>query len=257
MLDIAIAVASGVEMTRKWYDSIIKYTDVPYTIYMVDNTRPGKPDNSEFKGKDHVVYSHHEFTSLAGMWNIAVKQGTNPFVLVASNDTLVPERWTRMITFMKEHHLGELNPVDTTAVGHVLPFRNDAPIIESDYYSRAKSHYEKYRGLYNNYLQYDVCRMFKRGVPHNIPMSGAHMLFTREALASVGYFDERYKVYLDDSDILLAVNMKYPVGVLGDLLIYHKGGGTIYPITDLGGDNQTESAKKFSAKWTPILNVLS
>ncbi len=58
-------------------------------------------------------------------------------------------------------------------------------------------------------------------------LKGACMLFKKSVLDTVGYFDERYFVYFEETDLCLRTMIAgYDVAIVPQAVLFHEGGGT-------------------------------
>jgi GT2 family glycosyltransferase len=256
MLDIVIAVQGGVEYTRRCYDALMKYTDIPFTIFLVDSTPVDRVQegNQIFVEKPNVVYSHHTFTSLAAKWNIGIRQGNNPYVAVVNNDAYVSSGWTRLFKVFEETGAGLVTPLENVYIDQrlVKDFVNEVPLNLSNYESRIAEHYEKFKGLRGVYAPGDVLRAFARksvvntSIPY--PLCGAFMILKRKVLEEVGLYDERYVAYYEDMDMYCKVNLRHTCVSQADTLVYHERGKTTRS-SGIGAETMQASGVAFASKW--------
>jgi len=252
MLDIIVATRDNLQMFGKCYERIIKYIDIPYEIYLADNS----VDNNSIKNRfENIVnYTKCKFTSLAKLWNDCIRKGSNPYVAVINDDAFVTRNWTIIVDKLKEDiRIGLLTPLESKFINQKIlnRFANDQPINEENYDQRAIEHYNKYKGLKEIYGK---CEFIKNKDPQLMPLIGSFMLFRRSVFEDIGYFDEQFQFYYEDIDMFYRTNIKYFVGVIGDLLVYHIGQQTF--TRSILGTPMQDSYLKFKNKWAPILEKI-
>lgn len=96
-----MAVYNQVNYTKFCIQSIVKNTDVPYELIVVDNGSQDK--TSEFlKSIKARVISNAENRGCATAWNQGIKCAQGQFLCIINNDTVVTKDWmSRLLSFME------------------------------------------------------------------------------------------------------------------------------------------------------------
>ncbi|MCX5776066.1 MAG: glycosyltransferase, partial [Candidatus Firestonebacteria bacterium] len=84
-VDIIIPVFNQLEYTKQCIEHILKYTDVPYNLIIVDNC--SSDGTSQYlKGVDALVISNSENRGCAAAWNQGVRAGNGAIKVIMNND---------------------------------------------------------------------------------------------------------------------------------------------------------------------------
>lgn len=156
--------------------------------------------------------------NLSVVWNRLIKRSNAEFVLLLNNDTVPSEGWAeKLMDTMKDKKVGASGSISNRAGGHQGGFAHadEDKIIE--------------------------CTM----------LSGFCLLIRKTAFDAIGGFDEKYKLYGEDSDFchrLRKAGWKL-VTHYGSFVYHHKAQST--PIAEARGKDitaiQKESAAMFQA----------
>ena len=222
--------------TRECLESLADVTlkDTRISIIVVDNAskKPLKLPHAVQQTNIEVLRSEANLGFTGGN-NLGIKYAIdtyNPeFVLLLNSDTLVdPDFLTHLITCARaQAKLGIVVPKIYFAKGYEFHKTAYTPAQKGtvlwfaggtiDWSTLAAFHRgvnEVDRGQFDHYQQTDFA-------------TGCCMLIAREVLETVGGFDNRYFLYLEDVDLSIrAIQKGYPVTYCPQAKIWHKNGGS-------------------------------
>jgi len=200
---------------KRCFDSLFEldYPKNKLEIIMVDN-----------KSKDGsvlLVKNNHEQVKIVKLkdnnyckaLNEGIKNSSGKFVAFLNNDTKVESRWLveLVAVISADEKIG--------AVGSKILFFNkrinSTGILEfPNFYINHKGFNEKDDGQYDKTQRVDC-------------LSGASILFRRECLDDVGFFDEDFVFYYDEVDYARRCRDKWDLIFVPESVVYHEYAGTI------------------------------
>ncbi|HHT9132399.1 MAG TPA: glycosyltransferase family 2 protein [Candidatus Tripitaka californicus] len=210
------------DLLQECLESLYKTTNVPFDLYVVDNAStddsPGMV-RAQFPQARLVV--NQENLGFAPANNQILKGIHTPFVFLLNPDTVLLEgAITGMLDFLK-----------------ATP---DAAIVAPQYLNKdgtRQNSFDNFPSLATELLNKGLLRALlpgwfpsKRG-NHKGPLEvesviGAAMMLRQEVFRQVGFFDEDYFLYLDESDLCFRLKKAgWRCLHLPHLRIYHVGGG--------------------------------
>jgi len=235
--DIIIPVWDQLEITRECVDSILRNTDYPYRVIIVDNgslppTRDYLAGLEGVKDLDLLLIRNDRNLGFVKAVNQGVVASDAPYLCIMNNDTIAAGGWlSEMINVMEANpSIGLLNPSSNTSG----QFPEERSI--DDYALTLKPFKGKIQELY-------TCR-------------GFCMVVTREVIARVGLLDEVYHIgYFDDTDYCKrAQRLGYKTARAKAAYVYHKENVSFKVLKnnkDLFGDNE----KIFFERWERHVRV--
>jgi len=229
--DIIIPVWDQLEVTRECVDSILKNTEYPYRLIIVDNA--SAPSTRDYldglkgnKNLDLLLIRNDKNLGFVKAVNQGVVASDAPYLCIMNNDTIASSGWlSEMIDVMKANpSIGLLNPSSNTSG----QFPGEKSIEE---YALTL------KGLKGEIQELYTCR-------------GFCMIVTREVIKRVGLLDEIYHVgYFDDTDYCKrAQGLGYKTARAKAAYVYHKENvsfKTLKNNKDLFSDNE----KIFFERW--------
>ncbi|MFH1283565.1 MAG: glycosyltransferase family 2 protein [bacterium] len=203
-------------LTEECLISLSRYADGEKKIVLLDN---GSRDRSieklacEFREVDFIFHSTNSGFCKGN--NIAIKHSIskyNPrYIFLVNNDAAVKSGDLRaLLNFMdKNKKIGILGPkIISYSTGKIWSAGGQVAIWRG--FCRNRGINEEDRGQYENEASVDF-------------VSGCAMLIRTELLEIIGYFDEKYFMYLEDVDICLrAKRNNYLIQYYPDFIIDHK-----------------------------------
>ncbi|MFH1790581.1 MAG: glycosyltransferase family 2 protein [Candidatus Omnitrophota bacterium] len=239
--DIILPVCNQYECTQKCIESIIRHTDTPYRLIVVNNG--DCPKTKELLGSlernpslDITVIDCGGNVGWVRAVNRALEMSDAPYVCLQNNDTIVTAGWLRKligILDLKENY-GLVNPV----------WDGRPKNISVDAYN---SMLEKRRGQGKAFIETDWCRGFS-------------VVIKRAVIEAIGKLDEIYGLaYFDDVDYsVAAIEAGFLCLKALDTYIEHYRNVTANEV--LKGDMWSELHEKnkriYYAKWGRPLRAL-
>ncbi len=229
--DIVIPVWNQLEVTRDCVDSILKNTDYPYKLIIIDNasdapTRDYLVSLESISGLDLLLIRNDKNLGFVKAVNQGIVASEAPYLCIMNNDTIAASGWlSEMIKVMESNRsIGLLNPSSNTSG----QFPGEMSIAE--YAETLKQYKGQIQELY-------TCR-------------GFCMVVTRDVIKKVGLLDEIYHVgYFDDTDYCKrAQALGYKTARAKAAYVFHKENvsfKTLKNNKDLFSDNE----RIFFKRW--------
>ena len=181
--DIIIPVWNQLEVTKDCVASIIKHTDYPYRLIIIDNSsdRPTEEYLKGLKDKNGLeirLIRNEKNLGFVKAVNQGIKESTGPYLCIMNNDTIATEGWLKELIDIMDAYpdIGLLNPSSNTS-GQFPP---EGSSID-EYAASLKPLKGKTQELY-------TCR-------------GFCMVARRSVIEKLGLLDEVYHIgYFDDTD---------------------------------------------------------
>ncbi len=229
--DIIIPVWNQLEVTRECVDSILKNTDYPYKLIIIDNasdepTRGYLLSLEGHSGLDLLLIRNDKNLGFVKAVNQGIAASDAPYLCIMNNDTIAASGWLGEMIKVKETNpsIGLLNPSSNTS--------GQFPVNRSieDYAETLKQCRGQIQELY-------TCR-------------GFCMIVTRDVIKRVGLLDEIYRVgYFDDTDYCKrAQKLGYKTARAKASYVYHRENvsfKTLKNNKDLFSDNE----RIFFKRW--------
>jgi len=210
-----------------------------HEIIIVDNSNEADLAVKVAKEWPEVRYIANSNTGYGAGNNLALRQATGKYFLIMNPDTVVePDSIKQLYDFMESHtQVGVVGPRQRNLDGSrpascyrwhalVTPFCRRWPWL---------SQYSWVRRELRRFLLEDAD--LERTMPVDW-LLGSFLLVRAAAMRQVGYFDERYKLYFEDTD-------------LSRQMWYHGWQVVYYPGTEVLHNHQRASAQ---AAWYKVLN---
>lgn len=203
--DIIIPVWNQLESTEECISSIIKNTDYPYRLIIIDNgsdeaTRSYLALLRADKRLDTVIVRNEKNMGFVKAANQGLRISEAPYICLMNNDTIAAGGWlTEMVDIMeKNEDIGILNPSSNTSG----QFPKDNSIDE--YAASLKSLKGATQELYN--------------------ARGFCMLIKRDVIKKIGVLDEIYDVgYFEETDYSIrAHGAGFRIARAKSSYVYHK-----------------------------------
>lgn len=210
-------------LLQKCLESLYKNVKVPFDLYVVDNaSTDGTPDMVRTKFPQANLIVNRENLGFAPANNKVLTGINTPFVLLLNPDTVMIEG----------------------AVGGMLEFLRSNPevaVVAPQYLNSdgtRQNSFDNFPSLATELLNKSLLRILlpwwfpSKRYDYNRPLEvesviGAAMMLRQEAFRKVGFFDEDYFLYLDESDLCLRLRkVGWRCFHLPYIQIYHVGGGS-------------------------------
>ncbi len=238
LCDIVLLVWNHLELTRPCVESLLRCTEVPARLLIVDNdsNEETKAYLRSVRGTRWVgveVLTNRSNEGYVGGMNRGMRHATAPFVCLLNNDTLLTPGWlSRMIRAANRFaDIGVLNPASNT-------FGERPPQGVS---------LDTYAGLIGN----------QRGRLVEVGQCiGFCMLIKRAVIESIGYLDETLdRFFFEDSDYSLrAARAGFRCAVAREAYVWHAEHRSVRALPEreaIFAANQ----RRFWARWGKPLRV--
>jgi O-antigen biosynthesis protein len=114
--DIIIPVYNQYSYTRNLIDSIYRYTDAPFHIYIIDNASSDETvDLHKVYTRNITVVHNRQNRGWCGGINQGIELGRNPNVVLLNNDVEVSKAWLgNLLAFLNTHpRIGAVGPLNS------------------------------------------------------------------------------------------------------------------------------------------------
>ncbi|MFA6142761.1 MAG: glycosyltransferase family 2 protein [Candidatus Omnitrophota bacterium] len=230
--DIVIPVWNEPGVTRECVDSILKCTDHPYRLIIIDNGS-GEETRKYLEGlkgiKDlNILYMRNDKNlGFIKAVNQGIKASEAPYLCLMNNDTVVTDGWLGEMTRAMDLHpeIGLINPSSNTS----CQFPGQGESI-------------------GNYAL--GLKRFKGQLQWLSTIRGFCVLIKREVVEKIGLLDEAYSTgYFEETDYSRrARNAGYAMAMAKSSYVYHKGSVSFKKIE--GSDALFEKNEKiFYGRW--------
>ncbi len=198
-----------------------------YEVIIIDNySRDGSQDLIRKKFNNVHLVTNSRNKGYTSEINRAMKIGKGKFKLILNPDSrLMPGSIEILITFMQQsNRVGVVGPLVLNEDGSfqwscrrgiARPFAVFCYFLG---FAKLFPKYEKFTGYHLNHL--DI-----KEINEVYGVSGSCMVIKQSLIDDIGYFDERFFAYQEDSDYCLrAINNRWKVYYNPNSIVIHKGG---------------------------------
>jgi len=233
---IVIPTYNQLDFLRLCVESIMKNTDLPYEIIVVDNA---STDGTEayLRGLGGQVRYRvlDDNRGFAGAINVGMMMAKGRTIMLLNNDTLATEKWldNLLICLYSDDNIGMVGPVTNYISGAQqinVPYDNVADMPK---FARE-----------NNISNPARWRRIDR-------LTGFCLLFRRELFEAVGYFDEGFEIgNFEDDDYNVRVRLIGKSLVMAeDSFIHHFGSVSMKALGDRFQEVNDRNQFYYSDKW--------
>lgn len=227
--------------TRKYLEgclnSIQRYTDYPHKLIIIDNN--STDESRQYLRKIQcspgvIVIYNSENVGTAKAWNQGIRAGRGKYILFLNPDTHVLPNW-----------LGGM--VDCAKSDSKIAVVGNKQIDGHGVINYAGVILEAGQPVFRGAGEKDSPDKFTE-VTDCVDVCGACYLIKRELIPVIGYFDERFFLYAEESDYSQrALQVGYRVVYAPTTIIHYKNGA---PMTSEARQKmRARSAGLFSEKW--------
>jgi glycosyltransferase involved in cell wall biosynthesis/GT2 family glycosyltransferase len=236
-VDIILPVHGSLHIVRKCIKSVLERTYWPYKLIIVDdasdNFTKSWLEDQKFPPNVELIFNSKN-RGFSATINRGIKKGNNPYVCLLNSDVLVTDKWLmKMVMAIEadERH-AIVNPVtNNTALINVNMQQG------ADYISMNKAFEMTSQHKYPEAMPTGFCYMFRR-----------------ELINKIGYFDEGYKNYSEESDWWMRAITHLDNGyyrnykaILADsVYVFHERGSSF---AALGEEKQMDYRKTTNARF--------
>lgn len=219
-VDIILPVYGGLHILKPCLKAIKERTDYPYKLIIVDDCSPDHKTKKfltewQASNPEHSVVFQQKNKGFATSVNRGIRTGNGGYVCILNSDVIVTPNWLTKLVFALE-----------ASPDHAIvnPVTNNTALIDI----------AMHPGL--SYL--DMNRGFEAVSSHKYPEimpTGFCFMFKRDLITKIGYFDEAYGSYGEESDFWMrTLAYAEPSGVFprlkavlaDDTYLYHERGSS-------------------------------
>ena len=205
---------NGKKFLKNCLSSVYKQTYNNLEVYFVDN---GSIDgSSDYVGKNYpkaIVIQLDKNYGFAKGNNKGIKEAFKDkkvkYIVCLNNDTIVDKNWLKELvkTAEKDKKIGAVQ--SKVLLGDKKTFHSTGSVLNYDFSSESRGFGDLDKGQYN--------------IDEEIEMAiGCSILFKREVLEIVGFFEEKFGSYKEDDDICLRIKLKgYKIFYSYKSKVYH------------------------------------
>lgn len=235
-VDIVIVNYNTKEYLRDCIESIHRNTRYPYRLIIIDNQSTDGSLNylRELRRQGHRVLFNRENLGCAKAWNQGIRLGQGEYILLLNPDTLLTSGWlTQMVACAEsDPQIAVVGNKQVDQRGRIL----HAGLVE-----------EAGKAVFRGAGERDQPGKFAQ-VCDCIDVCGACYLIKRQLLAKIGYFDERFFLYAEETDYSLrARKLGYRVVYCPVTITHFKDGAPISP--EERQRLHQQSCRLFDEKW--------
>ena len=234
-MDLVIVNYNSLHYLSDCLTALHRYTPQPYQIIVVDNaSNDGSVSYLQGRGGIETIFNL-ENRGYAVACNQGIRQGKNPYVVLLNPDVKVTKGWWEPL-------LAAVRPSDVAVVGPKMANSQGllvgAGVTSWDELTRPRF-----------WLQPDRPGLFTK--PEEcITVGGACYLIKRALIPVLGYFDERYFLYFEETDYSINAVLKGYKVIFNPLsVVYHEVGGSSSESHSKRLVYFQESQRRFVQKW--------
>ncbi|MDY6957698.1 MAG: glycosyltransferase [Halobacteriota archaeon] len=242
LVDIIIPVHNSVHIVKQCIRAVAERTKWPYHMYLVDDASDShtKVELEQLRRSmpNHItLITNKKNRGFAATVNRGIRESNGEFIVLLNSDVIVTPLWlTKMLMAHKANPRNQI----------ICPATNNTAIVQIPLSPGA------------SYLQMN--RIFEtfaiRQYPEIMP-TGFCFLFPRNLLDKVGYFDETYKNFGEESDFWMRVlhyvdgdeYPRYRAVMADDTYVFHERGSSF---SQLGSESHMELRKLASGRFREL-----
>ncbi len=223
MVDIIIPVHNGYSFFKNCLESVFRYTKLDHRIIIVNDKSREYPLNEylnnlkKSKIKNLIILNNNRNLGFIKSVNKGMQFGKDNDIVLLNSDTVVTRNWLQKL---------KTCAYSSEIIATVTPLSNNAAYCSVPNF---EINNEIPAGFTINSFASLIGEKSLKLYPEIPTGVGFCMYIKREALNSVGYFDERYfgKGYGEENDFCMRAKKAGYISVLDDsTFIFHKGSGS-------------------------------
>jgi GT2 family glycosyltransferase/predicted Zn-dependent protease len=220
LVSIIIVTYNNLFFTRETIKSVIKYSDIPYEIIVIDNASTDGSQDYLRNNTNLKVILNDTNIGFAAACNQGISIAKGNYILLLNNDVIVTNFWlSRMLAYMS------MDP----AIGIVAPVTNyiSGPQLDT-YFLSLKVTEEDIKNNGDSIIQQYSEYLFNKNRQNGLfypRVTGFCMLIRSNLIKKIGGFDERFYIgnYEDDDFCLRTRIAGFKIVIASDVFIYHFG----------------------------------
>ncbi len=240
--DIIVPVHNQYPFTRNLLESIYRYTDVPFHIYLIDNASTDKTtDLHKIYLRNITIIRNRQNRGWCGGINQGIGLGQNPYLVFMNNDVEVSQGWLgNMIAFLDTHpRIGAVGPLNSSPNDWQCVDRVRKKSVPQIPHFKTEDLHER-----NRILKY---HFHKAGVLIEGMLAFFCIAFKRRTVDAVGLLDDNFEGGGDDDDYCRRLRKAgYVLGLSLDTYVLHHSNSTARIVFD--DEDRKEMRKKNLAR---------
>jgi len=230
-IDVIVPVYNSPEWNRACLRSILRNTDLPYRLIIVDDASDSYTRNQltglVAEHRASLLISNEQNLGFVKSCNVGIGASDSRYLVLLNSDAVVPPGWLdRLVRCVEsDSRIGIVNPLSNEAANISVPLAPGCNFL----------------GMAEALAQNNI-----PSYPDIVTAVGFCLLLRRRMLEEIGVFDEIYGFgYCEETDLSLrAMKAGWRVVACDDLYVFHRGGATF---TD-GGERYRNNIKILLAR---------
>ena len=182
-VDIILPIYNGLHVFKPCIDSVLQRTNWPYHLHIIDDCSPDKKVQDYLKRLKHpniTVHKNKMNKGFAATVNRGIKLSSNKYVCLLNSDVIVTPNWLikMVLTLEADKKHAIVNPVTNNTALINIPMHPGLSYLDMNLGLESVSHHKH---------------------PEIMP-TGFCFLFRRSLVDELGYFDESYQNFGEESD---------------------------------------------------------
>jgi len=248
MITIVMACYGNLEKSKMSYESIIRNTDVPFRLIIVEQNSPdGSREWASSIEDDRVhVYLPEENNGLVYAHNYGIENmhPDSDYIMFFDNDIYAPKRWAgRFVSFMDEHQeIGIAGPASNFAGNpQLVEYPNKINFDDEDAIIRIE---QRSNALVSKTNKFDYA-------PKSWPVVGFAFFVRRKVVDQIGKFDDNIPGEWDDTDYCRSAEKNgWRLAYVKNIYIHHWGHASkSVEGTQYTNENHDKSKNYIMEKW--------
>ena len=229
LVSVIIVNYNTTELTRSCIQSVIKFTNVPIEIILIDNDSADRSiEQLADEFPDLILILNQKNSGFGAANNMGIKRAKANYLFFLNSDTLlISDAIDEFFKFMEDKHHQHIaccggsliSPIGTKQISY-----GNFPSIAELFASLGPGVF--YKNYYRKYLSSGV--KVHENQPHPVDyISGADFFVRKSVLMEVGLFDEDFFLYFEETELAFRIRNKgYLSFMLPDVHIIHLEGGS-------------------------------
>jgi len=226
--DVIVPVYNQYSFTRNLIESIYRYTDVPFHIYVIDNGSSDETiDLHKIYTRDITVLRNRHNRGWCGGINQGIELGQNPNLVFMNNDVEVSQGWLgNLVAFLNTHpRIGAVGPLNSSPNDWQCVDRVREKLVPQIPHFLTEDLHER-----NRILKYHFNRA---GILVDGMLAFFCVALKRRTVKAVGSLDESFVGGGDDDDYCRRLRKaEYVLGLSLDTYVIHHSSLTAKAIFD-------------------------
>lgn len=248
MITIIMACYGNLDKSVMSYESILKNTDVPFKLIVVEQNSPDKSREWASSLNDDRVHVHlpekNKGLVYARNYGLENIHPDSKYIMFFDNDIYAPKNWaSRMVDFMERHqNVGASGPASNFAGNpQLVEFNKKINFTDEDAIHRIE---ERSIAIKTKKPEFQYA-------PKNWPVVGFALFIREKAAKQIGFFDNNITGEWDDTDYCRSIEKQgWKLAYINNIYIHHWGHSSKgVQGSQYTHKNQEESKEYIKKKW--------